>query len=175
MTMANDMPVRVEVWPLAADDLGIWLISGGDAWRSGNIPSDTEPHAEAELLIAGHLGDQAPELLHSTSWRTDGQAVILTYAATFEPVGEFVRDTWPDSAPISPAMAELVGRPITHGAAEPPTPRYVDVLLHAIRHLRFLKDTDESARQAMTPTWRKHLASWEPALSGLYSDPHVAA
>lgn len=174
--MAENMPVRVELWPLAADDLGIWLISGADAWRSINVASDTEPHAEAELLIADRLGaDARASLLHSTSWRTDGQAVILTYVATFEPPGAYVRDTWPGAAPISPAMAELAGRPITHGAAEPPTPRYLDVLLHAIRHLRFLKDTDESARQAMAPDWRKHLASWEPALSGMYTEPHTAA
>jgi len=170
------MSVRIELWPLAADDLGIWLISGEDAWRSGPVASDTEPHAEAELLTAMHLGpDAAAGLYHSTSWRTDGQSVILTYVACFPYRGEFVRDSWPGALPITARMLEVVGRPFTHGPADPPTPRYVDVLMHAIRHLRFLKDTDESARRAMTGAWRQHLSAFEPALSGMYSQPHSAA
>jgi len=174
--MANPMPVRVELWPLAADDIGIWLISGDDAWRSGPVASDTEPHAEAELLAAMNLGPDTPaDLYHSTSWRTDDQSVILTYVACFPYRGEFVRDTWQDALPIAARMLEMVGRPIGHGAADPPTPRYIDVLMHAIRHLRFLKDSDGSARRAMTPAWRKHLAAWEPALSGMYCEAHPAA
>ena len=31
--MMEPMTTRVEVWPVAADELGIWLISGDDAWR----------------------------------------------------------------------------------------------------------------------------------------------
>jgi hypothetical protein len=174
--MANPMPVRVELWPLAADDLGIWLISGDDALRSGPVASDSEPHAEAELLAAMHLGADVPaDIYHSTSWRPDGQSVILTYVACFAPAGEFVRDTWPGALPVSARMHEAVGNPPGHGAAEPPAPRYVDVLMHAIRHLRFLMDTDATASAAMTPTWRKHLAAWAPALSGMYSEPHRAA
>lgn len=168
------MPVRVELWPLAADGLGIWLLSD-DAWRSGNVASDSEPHAEAGWLIDEHLAGAQPVLTHSTSWRVDGQAVILTYVAIFPFAGDFVCDTWPDAMPIAPRMLEVVGRPPTHGAAEPPAPRYIDVLMHSIRHLRFLAGTDETARQAMSSAWRTSLAAWEPALSGMYAEPHRAA
>ena len=29
--MGEPMAARVEIWPLAADENGIWLLSGGDA------------------------------------------------------------------------------------------------------------------------------------------------
>jgi hypothetical protein len=27
------MTVHVEVWPVAADEIGLWLVSGDDCWR----------------------------------------------------------------------------------------------------------------------------------------------
>ena len=33
--MLEKMGITVEVWPLAADEAGIWLISGGDALALG--------------------------------------------------------------------------------------------------------------------------------------------
>jgi beta-phosphoglucomutase-like phosphatase (HAD superfamily) len=114
------------------------------------------------------------DLIHSTSWRVDGPAVILTWIGIARADG-LVIDQWPYALPVTTELYEKVGKPITHAADEPPTPRDVDVLIHAVRHLRFLRDTDESARAAMTNAWLQHLSSWEPALSGMYSEPHVVA
>jgi hypothetical protein len=173
--MGEPMSVLVEVWPVAADDLEIWLLSGGDAWRSMPVPADNEPHAELELLIYQHMGAVRADLYHSTSWRADGPHVILTYVAVFHSDLEFVRGRWADALPITPEMYEKVGRPPSHEPTDPPTPRYVDVLLHAIRHLRFLKDTDASARAAMTPAMQERLSAWEPALSGMYGEHQQSA
>src|SRR4051794_7222248 len=120
--MAENMAVWVEVWPVAADQIGIWLLSGQDAWRPAlPVPADSEPHAEVELEIAGHDASPGANLLHSTSWRVDGPRVILTYIAVVE-VSGLVRDEWPEALPIDLDLAEAVGRPPTNAANEAPTP-----------------------------------------------------
>lgn len=172
--MGEPMAAHVEVWPLAADRHGIWLLSGGDAWRDGPVPADSDPLFEAEMLVHHHDPAMHLGLLHSTSWRPDGPLVILTWVGIAETDG-LVVDRWPDALPVTAELYDKVGRPFTHAANEPPTPRDIDVLMHAIRHLRFLRDTDKSARDAMTPAWLDHLAAWEPALSGMYSESHKGA
>ncbi|WP_433346028.1 hypothetical protein [Micromonospora sp. CA-111912] len=172
--MAENMAVWVEVWPVAADQVGLWLLSGGDAWRPGlPVPSDSEPHAEVELELAGRAAKDSASLLHSTSWRVDGPRVILTYIAVVEVTG-LVRDQWPDALPIDLALAEAVGRPPTNAANDAPAPRYVDVLLHALRHLRFLIDYDATAAEALTGTIRGHLLPLAPALAGMYGERHLS-
>lgn len=165
MTMEN-MSVVVEVWPLAADDHGIWLISGDDAWRSPPVPADSEPHFEVELLMATH-GVGQPALLHSTSWRPDGPAVVLTYMAVVSST-EPIRTRWSNARPVSSDLLPAVGNPTTHGPAEVPVPRYIDVLHHGLRHLRFLVDTDGTARTALTGHWATWLEQMRPALAGMY-------
>ena len=168
--MAEPMTVRVEVWPVAADSAGIWLVSGDDAWRDTlPVAADSEPHAEVELLVGAH-GDVDPAdvlLLHSTSWRVDGPSVVLTYVAVLRRPG-LVLDIWPDARPVGRELAEAVGKPPTHAAADVPVPRYIDVLLHALRHLRMLRDTDAVARNALDATWQRHLDDLAPALAGMY-------
>jgi hypothetical protein len=167
MTMET-LNVAVEVWPIAADEHGIWLTSGSDAWRSPPIPASSEPHFEVELLIAANDQPQ-PALVHSSSWRPDGPHVVLTYVAVFETDG-LVLDRWPGALPVSADLLPAVGNPPPHGAAEVPIPRYVDVLHHALRHLAWLQRTDDSARAALTGHWETHLDRMRPALSGMYGD-----
>lgn len=175
------MAVTVEVWPVAADDLGLWLISGEDSpWPSSPVPQHSEPHRSAELEIIRRgislspiSGGKYPEvdLLHSTSWRADGAVVVLTYLAVIRCNG-FVRATWPDAQPISPRTADYAGRAPTHGPVEPPAPRYWDVLLHGIRHLKFLIETDATAALALREPWREHLEAFGPAIAEMYREPH---
>lgn len=167
--MSEPMTVHVEVWPLAADDAGIWLVSGDDAWRTAiPVPADSEPHGEVELLLAMNGVDGAEvRLLHSTSWRVDGASVVLTYVAVLARTG-LVREAWPQALPVSRELVDAVGKPPTHAAAEVPIPRYVDVLYHGLRHLAFLRDTDATAREAFDPAWLRHLADLQPTLAGMY-------
>ena len=167
MTMEK-MGCAIECWPVAADVHGIWLVSGGDAWRSPPVPADSEPHFDLELLIASQDGHR-PSLLHSTSWRPDGPAIVLTYIAVF-PCDGLVLDDWPGALPVSADLLPTVGNPPPHGAAEVPVPRYIDVLHHALRHLTFLTQTDATARAELTGHWATHLARLAPALSGMYQD-----
>jgi hypothetical protein len=171
--MAENMAVWVEVWPVAADAAGIWLLSGSDAWRPElPVAADNEPHADVELLLAEHevLGNSP--LLHSTSWRCDGPRVVLTYVAVVE-TSDLVLDNWPDASPISLELANAVGRPPTNAANEAPAPRYIDVLMHALRHLRFLIDHDATAAAEIREPLRSHVMLLEPALAGMYGDRHL--
>jgi hypothetical protein len=175
--MSEPMTVRVEIWPVAADDIGIWLISGNDAWRPTlPVMADSDPHAEVELALAEHgvLNDRV--FLHSTSWRADGPSTLLTYVAVLRRPG-LVREHWADALPISPHIPQAVGKPPTHSPVDAPAPRYIDVLLHGLRHMVFLlgPNGDATAATALTEPWPTHLAPLEPALAGMYSEVHRPA
>jgi hypothetical protein len=167
--MAEPMTVHVEVWPVAADEVGLWLVSGDDAWQSGPVMSDDEPHSEVQYALSRHNAEDKAALTHSTSWRVDGQVILLTYLVAIK-VPALVRDTWPDALPISLDLAKVVGKPLPHAATEPPTPRYIDVLFHGLRHLRFLMDTDATNTAALDNHWRRYLAMLDPALATMYTD-----
>ncbi|MFI0794852.1 hypothetical protein ACH4OY_19505 [Micromonospora rubida] len=98
--------------------------------------------------------------------------MILTYMAVIESTG-LVRDRWPSALPVSLDLAEAVGKPPTNAANQPPAPRYVDVLMHGVRHLRFLVDTDATNRAALNDTWKGHLSALAPALAGMYDRDHA--
>lgn len=166
--MAENMSVIPEVWPVAADKVGIWLISGDDAWRTMAVASDSEPHFELELeLMARGVRDRV-SMVHSTSWRIDGPHLIVTYMAVVQ-AGDLVRGVWPGARPITARLLDAVGKPSPHAPVEPPAPRYIDVLMHGLRHLRFLMDTDTSNAEAMGEQMRHHLQPLRPALAGLYA------
>src|SRR3954451_6095033 len=170
-----EMQVWVEVWPVAADEVGIWLVSGDSPWEPAlPVMADSTPHWEVEMnLRSNGVPEEDTLLLHSTSWR-NGVRVTLTYVAIVRcPTGELVRDRWPTALPVSPEMAEAVGKPSTHGATESPTPRDVDVLLHAMRHLLLLQQWDGTVRAVMDQNWITHLNAFEPALAGMYIEQHL--
>ena len=164
--MSETMGVVVEVWPLAADEIGIWLLSGPEPWRTAPIPADSEPHAEVDLLLFAN-GMTDPALLHSTSWRPDGPHIVLTYMAVQHTPG-LAREGWPGALPVSEDLLPAVGNPTPHGAAEVPVPRHVDVLHHGLRHLAMLLDTDSGARDGLTGHWPGWLQRMRPALAGMY-------
>jgi hypothetical protein len=187
MTSSNEptsglLAVRVEVWPVSADELGIWLVSSeADAWRSAPIPADSEPHVAVQNLLREHGELDAAVLLHSTSWRVDQDAVVLSYIAVLGSHGyarhpnigghgdyQYVLDVWPAAKPLTLNLARAVGKPRYHGPIDPPAPRYLDVLMHGVRHLRFLLETDVNAQAALDDHWRYHLSELKPTLAGMY-------
>ena len=119
--MLEPMRVVAEVWPVAADEVGLWLVSGGDAWRSDAVMADGDVHFEVEMLLHEH-GIRHADItaVHSTSWRPDGPAVVLTYMAVIKAAGP-VRERWPGAQPVTARLAEAAGKPPTHAATEPPS------------------------------------------------------
>lgn len=172
--MLEQLHVHVEVWPVAADEVGLWLLSGADAWRSGPINQDLGPRDEVEHVLVQHAVDDRLRLIHSTSWRAEPGHVMLTYIAAVDLSG-LARDEWPNAVPISPRLADSVGKPTPTSPTGEPVPRYVDVLLHGLRHLRFLTFTDSPAREALSGEWPRHLEDWAPALSGMYEEGDARA
>lgn len=163
----DPLTTTVELWPVAADQDTMWLLSGNDAWRTGVIRRDTEVHRAVEDLLRDKFTLDATRLLHSPSWRQEGDTVILTYIAVIESAPP-IDGEWVYAQRITPELIDSAGKPLLHGPAEPPTPRYIDVLTHAVRHLRFLLETDAQARSGLDEKWRAHLHAIEPALSGMY-------
>jgi hypothetical protein len=164
------MTAVAEIWGLSANERGIWLISGGEAWRSGPIAADTDPHWAVSAILREHGALDAAKIIHSTSWRAEGESVVLTYVAALDCPD--VETHWPGAQLVSLMLPDVVGKPITHAADAPPTPRHIDVLLHALRHLRFLLEHDATAARAFSPAWRSHLNDFAPALAGMYSAEH---
>ena len=139
--------------------------------------ADDEPHSEVEYAISEHMLLDDVALLHSTSWRVDGPRVVLTYMALVRSA-DLVRETWPSAMPINLDLAEAVGKPLGYKPSEPPTPRHIDVLMHGLRHLRFLMSTDSANTAAMDGYTQQHLAKLDPAFAAMYNDrqfPEVAA
>lgn len=174
--MNEPMATWVEVWPVAADKRGIWLVSGVGAWNPAlPVAADSSPHAEVELLLAENGALTDATLIHATSWRHDPPRQVDSYMVILDTHGDYVRARWPQAAPVDLWLPVEVGRPSTHAANEPPAPRHVDVLLHGLRHLRFLRDEDGTAAAAMSEDWRRHLDAFTPALACMYSDVHPGA
>jgi hypothetical protein len=168
------MLTYAEVWPLGADPTGLWLLSGTGPWPSEYISGQSDPQTMAEIELIQHgvtIGADLP--LHSTSWRieydrhADQNFGIYTFMAAIG-CPDLVRDRWPDALPITPELADQLGQAPRHAAGELPDVPYWFVLLHGLRHLRFLRDTDTDLRDALDANWRRHLDGFAPAIARMY-------
>lgn len=167
--MAENMGVIPEWWAIAADRLGIWLIGGAPQYAAP-VPADSEPHFEIELDLTARSIRGRVTLMHSTSWRVDYRlgGLVVTYMVIVR-ADDLVRGIWPDALPVTLAAVERVGKPEPHAPDEAPSPSHFHVLMHGLRHLRFLMDTDTSAAAAMGEMMRRHLEPLTPALAGMYA------
>jgi hypothetical protein len=176
--------VGVEVFICAADSEAIWL-KGDDAVRYGPLPAEHTVHYEAQrLLVAAGVDPDdeavfiklpdAPQagVVHSTSWRDVGPAVVLTYMAVVK-VDGFVLGAWPDAVPVTPVLLASTRKPQPHGAASPPRSVFVShVLTHGLRHLAFQtgKWGDANIAAALDRNWQRHLRALKPGMAGMYSE-----
>ena len=98
----------------------------------------------------------------------DAPVVDPLYAVIVQ-ADDLVRGIWPDALPITLAAIEAVGKPEPHAPDAAPSPSHFHVLMHGLRHLRFLMDTDPRNAEAMGALMRQHLEPLRPALAGLYA------
>ena len=172
--MLEPMTVWVEVWPVAADEMGLWLLSGGDSWRAGPVMADSSEHFEVEMLLREQgIGPDDVLMLHSTSWRPDGPHHIDTYMAAVD-AGPVALERWPGAVPIDPSLYDAVGRPPTHGATEEPVPRWLDVVFHGLGHFKQQMRANATHGAALGEPWRTQLEPFEETLAGMYAERHVA-
>jgi hypothetical protein len=112
--------------------------------------------ADAVLTVAlGRYGLEA-RVLHSTSWRHDGEHVVLTYIAVVDPPAEANENLTP----------EPVGRTeLARGAATaaPASIQVDQVVEHALRHLGWLMRDD--------PVVAATLQDWAPLLDAYIPEP----
>lgn len=145
-------PVRAEIFMiwLNVDRLELTGPDGATPWIIQL--ADTEHPVEAvERIIAALVGP--PLLVHSTSWRRDGPAVMLSFVVVIGPaqVGGM------SSAPIERAelaRSEATRAPTSIGQAQ--------VLEHGLRHLAWLVKDDEGVAGRLTDGWRDALGEYVP-------------
>jgi len=145
-------PVTAEVFTLAMTDLGPlltgpcgpapWLIEAGH----GEHPIDT---------VRRLAGSAMPglRLLHSTSWRFERGAVVLSFLVVMDEsrIGEF------ETVPVH--RVDLARSTATEA---PPAIGYEQVLEHALRHLAWLAKEDEAVRVALDDRWHDLLEGYVP-------------
>jgi hypothetical protein len=124
---------------------------GGETVRAARDP-ELDAHEVIVDAVAG-LG-LTPVMVHSTSWRPVGGAILLTFLVVVEP---------PLRTPPS-CEVELVARAeLARGRAmgPPPEVHLSQVVEHGIRHLAWLVREDDAIGDALAG-WPAALAAYEP-------------
>ncbi len=121
-----------------------WLIELG--------PTD-HPVAVVDRIVRDVIGE--PILVHSTSWRRDRNAVILSFVVVIEPADGAGMASLPiDRAPLARSAATAAPAEIATSA----------VVEHGLRHLAWLVDDDPIVNAALPSAWR-------PILAGYVAEP----
>ena len=145
-------PVQAEVFVvwLNTDHLELTGPCGAAPWmiELGHTP---DPMATVDRLVRDVLG--APLVLHSTSWRRDRDAVILSFVVVID--GSLTAGL--ESAPIG--RAELARSSATQAPAAIATEQVIE---HGLRHLAWLAIDDPVVAIALPASWRTVLAGFVP-------------
>lgn len=147
-----DGPVQAEVFVvwLAGDRLELSGPCGANPWLI-ELGRDDHPLEVVVRVVGDTLG--RPRLVHSTSWRRDRGAVILTFVAAVDP-------SLVDGLQSAPVERTDLAR---SGAVTPPAEiGHGQVLEHALRHLAWLASDDPVVGDTLTPDWRAALRRYAP-------------
>jgi hypothetical protein len=151
-TFEIEGPVQAEVFVIWLNGSRLELTGpcGAAAWYI-EVGAGEHPLAVVEQIVREALGK--PRLVHSTSWRRDRDAVVLTFVVVIDPaqVGNQA------SAPIH--RTELARSAAT---AAPSTISELQVLEHGLRHLAWLARDDEVVARELEPGWHVALAAYVP-------------
>lgn len=145
-------PVRAEiflVW-LDGDRLELTGPDGPVPWIV-QLEDVEHPVEVVDRIVVGLVGE--PIVVHSTSWRREASAVLLTFLAAIRPeqVGEMT------TVPIERsdlARSEARRAPARIG--------HEQVLEHALRHLAWLVQDDPVVAAKLAGGWRDALAAYVP-------------
>lgn len=147
-----DSPVQAEVFVvwLDGDQLQLTGPDGPQPWLLQLGPAE-HPVEVVDRIVRDVVGP--PILVHSTSWRRDRDAVILSFVVVIDRVlvGEMA------SLPID--RAELARSEATAAPREIATSAVVE---HGLRHLAWLAKDDPVVAAELPPAWRPLLADYIP-------------
>jgi hypothetical protein len=145
-------PVQAEVYVvwLAVDHLELTGPCGPAPWLI-EVAADEHPVDVVTRLVRDVVGE--PLLVHSTSWRREQTAVVLSFIVVID--GVLVGDM--ESAPIG--RSELARGTAT---AAPTSIATAAVVEHGLRHMAWLAQDDAVVADELSPEWRAMLATYVP-------------
>ena len=111
------------------------------------LGASDHPVEVVDRIVRDVVGE--PLLVHSTSWRRDRDAVILTFVVVIDPGSIGSMDSMPiDRAELARSQATAAPRDIA----------MTQVLEHALRHLAWLATDDRVVASVLSDRWRALLA-----------------
>jgi hypothetical protein len=145
-------PVQAEVFVvwLAGDHVELTGPCGAAPWLIELGPTE-HPVEVVARIVRDSIGE--PILLHSTSWRREREAVLLSFVAVIDPshVGGM------ESRPIG--RSELA----RGGATSAPRAIASDAVIeHGLRHLAWLAKDDPVVGAELSDGWKAVLATYVP-------------
>ena len=145
-------PVQAEifvVW-LAGDHLELTGPCGAAPWLV-ELGAADHPVEVVTRLVRDAVGE--PLLVHSTSWRRDRDAIILSFVAVIDPslVGDM------ESLPVG--RSELARGEAT---AAPRAIASAQVVEHGLRHMAWLAKDDPVVATELPAGWREVLMGYVP-------------
>jgi hypothetical protein len=145
-------PITAEVFVVTQLD-GVLLLTGPDGpqpWLIQAVDAG-HPMALVDALVRRHL--PSATLVHSTSWRYEADAVVLSFVAVV-----------PAVAVSHLACVPVPRTPLARGSAHeaPGSIGWQAVLEHGLRHLAWLVRDDEAVAAALDPTWHDLLGDYVP-------------
>ena len=145
-------PVQAEVFVVWLHDGSVELTGpcGSDPWML-EIGAAEHPVDVVSRIVRDVIGE--PMLVHSTSWRRDRGAVILSFVVVIDPalVGSMA-STPIDRAELARSEATAAPRDIAWG----------QVVEHGLRHLAWLVRDDPVVAAELPSAWVTALAGYVP-------------
>lgn len=145
-------PIQAEVFVvwLAGDHLELTGPCGAAPWLI-ELGADDHPVDVVTRIVSDVIGE--PLLVHSTSWRRDREAVILSFVAVID----------------QSLVGTMASRPIERAAlargdatAAPQHIATTQIVEHGLRHMAWLALDDPVVAAELPPGWRTLLATYVP-------------
>lgn len=145
-------PVQAEIYVVRLRDGTIELTGpcGAAPWLV-ELGSTQHPVEVVDRIVREVVGD--PMLVHSTSWRRDRDAVVLSFLVV---IGAELR------ADLEAASVRRVEPARSEATAAPRAIAYGQVLEHALRHLAWLAADDPVVADVLSDDWVAALAAYTP-------------
>jgi len=147
-----DGPVQAEVFVvwLNEDHLELTGPCGAAPWLI-ELGDTEHPLEVVERIVRDGVGP--PRLLHSTSWRRDRGAVILSFVAVI------------DGSQVGDMASTRIGRTAlarSTATEAPSTIAFEQVVEHGLRHMAWLAQDDAAVATELSERWRVALAGYVP-------------
>ena len=145
-------PVQAEVFVvwLRDDHLELTGPCGASPWLI-ELGADDHPMAVVDRIVRDVIGE--PLLVHSTSWRRDHGAVILSFVVVIDRL----------------LVAEMASEPVTRAelarseaTAAPRAIGHLQVVEHGLRHMAWLAEDDPVVRTTLSDGWKAALLDYTP-------------